>query len=63
MKVAEAVEQMTALYLRRIVDSFTKDFPKPEEERAREIIVQNVDELTDPGRIQRRLAPLPSSGK
>jgi hypothetical protein len=57
MKVAEAVEHMTALYLRRIVDSFTKDFPKPEEERAREIIVQNVDELTDSGRIQRRLAP------
>lgn len=35
MKVAEAVDHMTALYLRRIIDGFTKDFPKPEEERAR----------------------------
>lgn len=55
MKVAEAVKHMTVAYLRRIVDSFTKDFPQPEEERAREIIVQNVDELTDPERIQRTL--------
>jgi hypothetical protein len=55
MKVTEAVDHMTALYLRRIIDSFTKDFPKPEEERAREIIVQNVDELTDLERIERKL--------
>ena len=57
MKVVEAVEHMTKFYLRRIVDSFTKDFPKPSEERAREIIVQNTDELTDPGRIKRTLSP------
>ena len=55
MKVAEAVKHMTVAYLRRIVDSFTKDFPQPEEERAREIIVQNADELTDPDRIERTL--------
>lgn len=55
MKVAEAVKHMTVAYLRRIVDSFTKDFPQPEEERAREIIVQNADELTDPERIERTL--------
>lgn len=55
MKVAEAVKHMTVAYLRRIVDSFTKDFPQPEEERAREIIVQNTDELTDPQRIGRTL--------
>lgn len=55
MKVAEAVKHMTVAYLRRIVDSFTKDFPKPEEERAREIIVQNSDELTDAERIERTL--------
>lgn len=55
MKVAEAVKHMTVAYLRRIVDSFTKDFPQPDEERAREIIVQNSDELTDPERIEKTL--------
>lgn len=55
MKVAEAVKHMTVAYLRRIVDSFTKDFPQPDEERAREIIVQNVDELTDSERIEQTL--------
>lgn len=55
MKVAEAVEHMTVAYLRRIIDSFTRDFPKPDEERAREIIVQNTGELTDRERIKRKL--------
>lgn len=55
MKVADAVDHMTALYLWRIIDSFTKDFPKPEASRTREIILQNVDELTDAGRIDRKL--------
>ena len=55
MKVAEAVKHMAVAYLRQIVDSFTKDFPQPEEERAREIIVQNADKLTDPDRIERML--------
>lgn len=55
MKVTEAVEHMTVAYLRRIIDSFTKDFPKPDTERAREIIVQNTDELTDSERIKRKL--------
>ncbi len=55
MKVSEAVEYMTVAYLRRVIDSFTKDFPKPGEERAREIIVQNTDELTDINRIERKL--------
>jgi len=51
VKVSEAIELMTKAYLQRIIDSFTKDFPKPDEERAREIILRNVDELTDPERI------------
>jgi hypothetical protein len=52
MKVSEAVEHMTKSYLHRIIDSFTKDLPKPEEERAREIIVKNAEELTDPERTR-----------
>jgi hypothetical protein len=51
MKVPDAVQEMSKQYLHRVIDSFTKDFPKPDEERAREIIVRNVDELTDPERI------------
>ena len=33
MKVADAIKQMSKLPLQRIVDSFTKDFPKPDEDR------------------------------
>lgn len=51
MKVADAVEYMTKAYLHRIIDSFTKDFPKPDVERAREIILRNTEELTDSERI------------
>lgn len=51
MKVSDAIELMTKAYLQRIIDSFTKDFPKLDEERAREIILRNVDELTDRDRI------------
>lgn len=56
MKVAEAVEHMSVAYLRRIIDSFTRDFPRPGEARAREIIVQNTSELTDTERIRRKLS-------
>ncbi|WP_420633003.1 hypothetical protein [Candidatus Palauibacter sp.] len=41
MRVAEAIELMTKAMLQRVVDSFTKDFPKSDEERAREIILRN----------------------
>ena len=51
MKVADAIKQMSKLPLQRIVDSFTKDFPKPDEEQARDIILRNVEELTDGKRI------------
>lgn len=51
MKVAEAVEHMTQFYLHRVIDSFTKDFPKPEVQKAREIILKNSEELTQAERI------------
>ncbi len=51
MKVADAIKQMSKLPLQRIVDSFTKDFPKPDEQQARDIILRNVEELTDGKRI------------
>ena len=43
MKVADAIKQMSRLPLQRIVDSFTKDFPKPDENQARDIILRNVE--------------------
>ena len=52
MRVAEAIELMTKAMLQRVVDSFTKDFPRSDEERAREIILRNTGELTDPQRIE-----------
>jgi hypothetical protein len=52
MKVAEAVKHMTKAYLHRIIDSFTKDITKPDEDRSREIVVRNAEELTDPQRIR-----------
>lgn len=56
MKVAEAVPYMTKSYLHRVIDSFTKDFPKTDEERSRAIIVKNVAELTDSDRIARQMS-------
>ena len=51
MKVADAIKQMSKLPLQRIVDSFTKDFPKPDEDQACDIILRNAEELTNPDRI------------
>lgn len=56
MRVDEVVNHMTKWYLDRIVDSFTKDFPRLDEDRAREIIVKNVDELTDAERVRKQLS-------
>lgn len=47
---------MTKAYLQRVVDSFTRDFPRLDEDRARETIVRNVEELADPDRIEKRLS-------
>lgn len=55
MKVSEAVQYMTKLYLQRVIDSFTKDFPKPTEERAREIVLDHAGELTDSERVANQL--------
>ncbi len=52
MKVAEVVQHMTKQYLHRIIDSFTKDITKPDEDRSREIVARNAEELTDPQRIK-----------
>lgn len=55
MKVSEAVQYMTKMYLQRVIDSFTKDFPKPTQERAREIVLDHAGELTDSERVTNQL--------
>lgn len=55
MKISETIELMTKAYLHRVIDSFTKDFPKPDEVHAREIILRNADELSDRSRIETML--------
>jgi len=52
VKIAEALPHMTKAYLQRVIDSFTRDFPRLDEDRAREIILRNVEELTDGERIK-----------
>ena len=56
MRLADVVQLMTKAYLHRIIDSFTKDLPKGDEEKARELILRNASELTDRDRIARALA-------
>ena len=57
MRVSEAIKEMSKMYLQRIIDSFTKDFPRGiDEERSREIILRNVNELTDPDRVEGTLS-------
>lgn len=52
MKISEAVEHMTKFYLHRVIESFTRDFPKHEDEESRHTIVRNSHELADPARVQ-----------
>lgn len=56
MKIEEAVEYMSLMYLERILKSFTQDYPsKKNEEEYREIIKNNIDTLSSPQNIDRRL--------
>lgn len=55
MKVEDAVQHMTKAYLHRVIDSFTKDLPKGDEDKSRDLIIRNLDELTDPGRVSKVL--------
>lgn len=56
MKIEEAVEYMSLMYLERILKSFTQDYPsKKNEEEYREIIKSNVDTLSDSDKIEKRL--------
>ena len=56
MKIEEAVEYMSLMYLERILKSFTQDYPsKKNEEEYREIIKNNIDTLSKTENINDRL--------
>ncbi len=52
MKINEVVELMSKTYLHRIIDSFTKDFPKHDENKSKSIILANSKELIDKNRFE-----------
>jgi hypothetical protein len=52
MKVEEAVQHMTKSYLHRVIDSFTRDLPKGDEDKSRDLILRNIEELTDSHRVE-----------
>jgi hypothetical protein len=45
MRIEEAAKRMTKQYLSRVLDSFTKDLGKFDEEQARDYITRNSEEL------------------
>lgn len=55
MKIQDAVTYMSTAYLRRILDSYLRDSRKPEEEEARQRIIQDQETLEDPENIEGRL--------
>lgn len=55
MKIEEAIEYMSQMYLERILRSFNQDHPKQGESEYRIYIKQNVGSLADPNLIKKRL--------
>lgn len=56
MKIEETVQYMSKMYLERIIKSFTQDYPSNKDaEEYREIIKNNVEELSDPDKLNKRL--------
>ncbi|VAW41862.1 hypothetical protein MNBD_DELTA03-1240 [hydrothermal vent metagenome] len=55
MRIEEAVECMSKINLHRILDSYTKDTLKPDEETSRKRIISDRDILQDPENIAKRM--------
>lgn len=55
MKIEQAVECMSKSYLHRILDSYTKDIKKPDEDAARKMLISDAELLGNPENIQKRL--------
>jgi len=56
MRIVDCVSQMSKFYLNRIVDCFIREeIPRGDEERLREQILENAEEISDHDRIRRAL--------
>jgi hypothetical protein len=55
MKIEQAVECMSKIYLHRIIDSDTKDIKKPDEEAARKMLISDAELLAKSENITKRL--------
>lgn len=54
MRIIEAIDMMSSSYLERIIKSFTKEYPKKDENGYREEIINNVDALKDEQAVESR---------
>lgn len=55
MQIQEAVQYMSTHYLKRVLDSYREETRKPEEEEARQRIIQDTESLADPQNVAARL--------
>ncbi len=54
MRIIEAIDMMSSLYLEKIVRSFTKEYPKKDENGYREEIKSNIETLKNPDHVAER---------
>jgi len=54
MKILEAAEYMSSMYLERIVKSFLKDFPKRDEQDYKNELKNNLEVLAEPQQVKER---------
>lgn len=55
MKIEEATEYMSTMYLERVLRSYNNDYPKKGEKEYRRLINNDIDTLSDPKLIKERL--------
>lgn len=55
MQFQDAVQLMSTHYLRRVLESYREESRKPDEEEARQRLLQDEDSITDPQNIQARV--------
>lgn len=55
MKIQQAAECMSKIYLHRVLDSYIKDSVKPDEEDARKRLIGDAELLANPENIEKRL--------
>jgi len=55
VKIEQAVECMSKIYLHRIIDSYTKDIKKPDEDAARKMLISDAELLANPENVKKRL--------